>query len=258
MTTATITTPAPTPRGGSEEELDVDTLLGDMIVTAFDKYHEHGPRSSKKLDVIHGGVAEILDILTSNHDDVYSKGYKHCKEYTLRKKEWGYKKDCDITLLRDGEPYLVITVKFPMSNTRQNAGNYSENLTGEVVHIRRAYPNVKISHLLFLPMRVPYYTSSGFIKKFDHVNNDDILKYRTMVEPGSLDNMTIIPIDVTVDEASMIGKTRGDYHHAIRNTVHVMSSEEVLASELLEDEEKKYILSRSMRNLISFAEQTNR
>lgn len=55
----------------------------------------------------------------------------------------GYKK-CDIVILKNNKPYIIFPVKIIKSNYKQNKNNSWENLTGEIMQLLWANPNIKI------------------------------------------------------------------------------------------------------------------
>lgn len=136
----------------------LDQKLEDAIIESYDFYAKFGPRSSKKIEVIHGCIAQqIADTIPEKYT-VFSKGYNDNTEKKLTADSISYSKDCDITIMDGDKPVYVISVKVPMSNYRQNSNNYLETTVGENVLMKILYPNLKTSHFIIIPKRIPYFS----------------------------------------------------------------------------------------------------
>lgn len=93
-------------------------------------------------------------------------------------------KNCDITLLsqdiqKTWKPVVTIPVKFPITNFKQNANNYFENMIGETVNLQSN--NISVHHFIILPELLPYLNRQGEIARMERITNHDIDKYRKLM-----------------------------------------------------------------------------
>lgn len=143
---------------------------------AFKEYLESSARSTKKLYVLHGAIANDLNTRLNDSSlySICSLGFGDDKEGHI---EGRYvDKRVDITVLgADGNPIAGIAVKYVMSNYKQNATNYFENMLGETANIRSA--NIPYYQLFIIPEKLPYFKADGTIGHWEYFNKENMKKY---------------------------------------------------------------------------------
>jgi len=164
-----------------------DTRLLAAIRRSFTEYLI-SPRSTKKIISLHGTIAEILhsklkEAYPEKNIDVISRGYGSDKEFAVPTLTGT--KNCDITVLHDGEPIAVIPVKFVCSNYSQNANNYIDSMMGETVNIRLG--NIQVHHVVIIPAYVPHFNSQGTVTHVEYMNDHNVDKYRKLFEKMQAD-----------------------------------------------------------------------
>ena len=141
------------------------------------------PRSNAGLKLLHGWAQKELD----------SKLTPHLKESPDLKKQFTitglsevsaseetvegayYPKNVDILVKTEDEPIGIVSIKFVISNYRQNSNNYFEGGMGETANLRRR--NIVYGHLFCLTNPIPYKARSGRVKKYETISDGDIRKY---------------------------------------------------------------------------------
>ena len=142
------------------------------------------PRSNAGLKLLHGWVQEELNSRLSPNQlgpDLKNKltisGLSEASSTEEQVKGAYYSKNVDIMISADDddEPLGIVSVKFVISNYRQNSNNYFEQGMGETANLRRR--NIVYGHLFCLTNPIPYKDKSGKVKKLEKLNEDDIRKY---------------------------------------------------------------------------------
>ncbi len=147
-----------------------------IINNTYEKYFQHGPRSSKKVDYFHSSIKNILEEYFTS-----LKGYDIKLEYDIPSCNSSKKKKCDIVVLKNNIPYIIFPVKIIMTNFKQNKNNSWENLTGELMHIKWCNPNIHIIPINILMNKTPYLKTNKEIKKFENVTINDIENYNQLI-----------------------------------------------------------------------------
>lgn len=141
----------------------------NALYSCFEKYIEFGSRSSKKVDMLYNFIKDeiekIIPLTYSIQLDQYVKSINSAG-----------KKKCDIVIYKNRLPYIILPVKFIMSNYKQNKNNSWENLTGELMHLKWANKNIKIIPINIIFNSVPYLDKDKKIKKFECIDYDTIFK----------------------------------------------------------------------------------
>ncbi|WP_322961033.1 hypothetical protein RRG43_00440 [Mycoplasmopsis cynos] len=144
------------------------------ISLSFSKYLKTNSRSNQKLVILHGKIANDLQVLLGNLYKVKSLGINDNKETKIIGKY--IDKKVDITIVNSNEkPIAGIAVKFVMSNFFQNANNYFENMLGETANIRSN--KVPYFQILILPSKIPYFNNKGDITKWEELSENILKKY---------------------------------------------------------------------------------
>ncbi len=139
-----------------EDEKD---LFLSKIKEIFELYITHGCRSSKKVDLLHNFIKELIEKSLVNKD-----GYNVKVEENIPSYNASGNKRCDIVLYKNNNIIAIFPVKFIMSNYYQNKNNMWENLTGECIHIQWKNPNIKIIPINIIFNKIPYLEKSNKIK----------------------------------------------------------------------------------------------
>jgi len=161
----------------------VNKKIIQIINETYKIYFKKGSRSPEKVNYFH---SSIIDILIDYFPK--SKGYDIKREYKVQSDNAAKEKKCDIVILKNNEPYIIIPVKIPMSNYRQNRNNSYENLTGELSHIKWAFQDAN-RDIIIIPINIfmnktPYLRANKTIKNFETITNNDIEIYKKLKGRG--------------------------------------------------------------------------
>jgi hypothetical protein len=151
----------------------------EVLKQSFLIYQKTSARSNEKLKILHGEISNDLVNRIKRHNDtgdiytVSSLGYANGKEMRI---EGRYiDKTVDIAIEKNNEVISGIAVKFVMSNYKQNANNYFENMLGETANIR--CKRIPYFQILIIPEKLPYFDKSGNITKWEFIEDANIKKY---------------------------------------------------------------------------------
>ena len=106
------------------------------------------------------------------------------------------RKKCDIVVLKNNIPYIIFPVKIIMTNYNQNKNNYWENLTGELIHLKWANPEIKIIPINIFMNKTPYLSNNKIIKKFENISYKNLINYNILVEKNICCDIINYIIDV--------------------------------------------------------------
>jgi hypothetical protein len=148
--------------------MEEDIFL-DIISKSFEEYVQSGPRSCKKVDLLHQGIKSILE-------KTLPKSYQVEIEKNIDSINISGKKRCDIVLYKHKKVFAVFPLKFIMSNYYQNKNNSWEVLTGECIHLKWGNPNLHIIPINIIFNNVPYLTKDSDIKYFEEINYNSSFK----------------------------------------------------------------------------------
>ena len=90
------------------------------------------------------------------------------------------RKKCDIVIFKNKEPYIIFPVKIIMTNYKQNANNYFENLTGELVLIKMKNKNTRIIPINIFMNKTPYLKKNRQIARFETIEPETIEHYNEL------------------------------------------------------------------------------
>lgn len=196
--------------------IKMDMLLktewDNTIQKAIEQYYLYGERSNKKVAVIHSHLGKLIQ---NELGSMYCIKCLPDKEETVIGQYNSKAVDICIKDL-DGNVKGVVSVKFIMSNYKQNSNNYFESLTGELHNLSPNYYALlesiyenstevgtiqkKISDLLTSSYarwvvlitfdEIPYFDKEHNIVRYEHMNESD--RYSVLVNNGLLDAYTII------------------------------------------------------------------
>lgn len=137
--------------------------IGRCIV---DSSNQFGIRSSKRTNPIHELITKII---------IEENPGLTCKiEDKLNISTGSFK--VDISASRDGIVKLLVSVKAPLNNIKQNMTNNENVKGGELLKMVNAYPKAKIVFLDFIPSECPYYLENGETKNIEKFSPEKIFK----------------------------------------------------------------------------------
>ena len=145
----------------------------EVLRDSFKVYLETSARSNKKLEILHGAIAEDLSQRLGAGYQIKSLGYGTGKEAKINGRYM--EKAVDISIFKKEKALGGIAVKYIMSNYSQNSNNYFEGMLGETANLRtnsKAYFQIVI-----LPKHVPYFKKDGSISKIETITAHNIEKY---------------------------------------------------------------------------------
>jgi hypothetical protein len=173
----------------SYPEFTITDMLA-IIRNTCELYMKYGARSSKKVDYFH---EEIIKQLRTIFTD---ERYIVAQEYDVPSLNPSGKKKCDIVVLRDNIPVIVLPVKIIMTNYKQNKNNYFENQIGEVTGIKLANPTINVIPLNIYMSKTPYLNTNKVITKFESITYSDIAIYEKYKEHRLFSDVINYIIDV--------------------------------------------------------------
>lgn len=148
------------------------------IRETFTIYIQHGGRSKQKTDFLHTWLSEdIKECIVGGEVKIEQKVPSLNASGT---------KNCDIVAYRNGAIVAIFPVKFVMTNYKQNKNNSWENLTGEIMHLKWANPNVPIIPINIIFNQVPYCQSSSLIKNYEEITYDKSYKITEVLKEKGL------------------------------------------------------------------------
>lgn len=178
---------------GKHTKMTYDELLA-IIKESFKKYYEHGERSNEKLKVLHGYIACCIYSRIHALDNSIAEGItiKSLPGREDRVSGSFYDKNVDITIKYNHKVYGVVSVKFIMSNYKQNENNYFENLLGECINLKLSNPERHFWYVMFTFDKIPYFNKTHNVTRYDKF---DSRKYDKL---SSEQNANLLPDDISV------------------------------------------------------------
>ena len=146
------------------------------VAKSFITFLKTHPRSSKKLIILHGAIADDIKNKLGRGYKITSLGLGNGKEGQLKGRYM--EKIVDILISKNEDAIAGIGIKFVMNNYSQNSNNYFENMLGETANIRTN--NKEYFQILILPEEMPYYNKVGKITKWEKITNHNIDKYAVL------------------------------------------------------------------------------
>lgn len=147
------------------EEKEFLNIIKQSLINYFVK----GARSSKKVDCLHNGIVNILqDIIYKNVN------YTIKTEQNVTSCNSSTKKKCDIVIYKQNKPYIIIPVKFAITNIKKNINNSWENLTGECMHLKWSNNNIFIIPINIICDKSPCLNQKKEILRFETINYNNI------------------------------------------------------------------------------------
>ncbi len=185
----------------------INKMNKNFIKYAIDKsLHQtfkYGRRSPHRVKYIHYWIRNYVQNRLGNRYRCYSYNplsVKDDREIKVAGKF--YSKNSDITICDDEEKILgVISVKFILSNYKQNSNNYFESMIGECYNLKAN--GIKYGHILICPLNIPYYDIKSNLKKIETLKSDDIRKYAELNSSDIVnrpDMLSFSILDVKTDD----------------------------------------------------------
>lgn len=140
----------------------------------YDLYIKYGARSNKNINYFHNYIKLELEKIFNL--DIY----KIELEYKIPSLNSSGFKKCDIVIIKNKIPYIILPVKIIKSNYKQNKNNSWENLTGELMQLLWANSDIHIIPINIFMNKTPYLDNNGKIIKFENISYDDISIYETL------------------------------------------------------------------------------
>lgn len=192
----------------------------DCLKQSFLKYLETGPRSNEKLRILHGFINECIKnaLNDSTYEVISLSEDASCSEQTI---EGLYMdKKVDIVIKSKNKIIGGIAIKFVMSNYKQNANNYFENMLGETVNIRSNELRTPYFQIFIISHIVPYFKNTKEILRWDEFGDEYLKKYAQLSNQNpddelSVPNLTLLCVLDTNEETELFKhnqiKSRSDY-----------------------------------------------
>lgn len=157
------------------------TIHGRFLATVQESYRRyvvHGARSPAKIKVLHGWVISELQSILG--EEYLIQGYSDEGGGEVKVAGQYYDKNVDVSISRDGITLGVVSVKFVMSNYRQNKHNYFEHQLGETANLRSN--DIVFGHIMIVCHPTPYLKRGGVVKSYEEVNESMIKLYAGLVK----------------------------------------------------------------------------
>ena len=148
------------------------------VQEAYQAYVETHSRSNKKLRVLHGWVIRELKQVLGNAYTIQGLSTEGGEEKKAKGRY--YTKSVDVAISRGDTMLGVVSIKFVMTNYRQNKNNYFEQQLGETANLRNE--NIAFGHILLRLHPTPYLKKGGAVGKMEAVDNHAIELYAKLVE----------------------------------------------------------------------------
>lgn len=163
--------------------MDLQSALQD----SYSRYLTSGARSTDKLLPLHQSLGQTFKALHPGSTLVTKWGEK---DGELKSPGAYYPKNVDIAAVighveqTSGSSYKVessdqilgiLGVKFVVTNFKQNANNYFENMMGETANIQQL--GIPYSHFIAIPTQIPFLSKDGSVRKIERLGEGDLAKY---------------------------------------------------------------------------------
>jgi hypothetical protein len=158
--------------------MDTEKELINVLNEALEQYEQYGPRSNKKVMIIHKYIENTLKSLPQ-----FKNKYDHSINNEQAVESLNYKgsKKCDVVIRRKDLKRTVLyifPIKFITSNYKQNRNNYLENLVGESYCLKKKNPLAKIIPINIFRQETPYLDKNKNIKKLEKITYDELEIYK--------------------------------------------------------------------------------
>ena len=160
-----------------------DDLLLKSVSQAYDAYIEHGPRSTAKLETFHGYFRDQVEARLAVLGLNASTKVRSQRNTEMKVTGALYPKMVDIAVEKGGKCIGGISLKFVVTNYKQNANNYFEHLMGETANIRTA--GIPYASYSVIPIRPKYLAKAGgnargSVTRTEQLTRENVLKYSNL------------------------------------------------------------------------------
>ena len=174
---------------------------------SYQKVQVYGVRSNQKTKILHGWAQEELRCELGN--DYLFTGQTPSSSREAKVEGMYYYKKVDILVERDGQELGVVSIKFVISNYKQNSINYFEQQIGETANLRRK--NIVYGNIFCITNPIPYKESNGGILKQERLRDEDVRRYvrlrKDHEHAHAPDEMAIGIVDVDLEQNVISGLT---------------------------------------------------
>lgn len=147
------------------------------VQETYQAYLQHGPRSNKKLKILHGWMMKEISEMLSDEYTISGLTLDSSSEKSVE--GMYYPKKVDILVARNGQHLGVISIKFVQSNYNQNKNNYFEQQLGETANLRSN--DIVFGHMIVFTEPIPYYKRDKSHDRDEHVTNEVIERYSKLL-----------------------------------------------------------------------------
>jgi hypothetical protein len=191
----------------------MNDLLLNAISESYRIYLTHGARSSAKLAALHGFFHDMVEQnvarkLPGRQVRVYSD---RNRELTVEGSL--YPKRVDVAVEVDGEVAGAISLKFVVTNYKQNANNYFEHLLGETANIRSA--DIAYASFSVIPLQPEYLSKAagnarGEVVRKEKITRENLMKYVNLSRITSDPAFRPSPLGLLIVDLDKRGVTQAD------------------------------------------------
>jgi len=154
----------------------IRSRLLSAVQEAYRRYISNGARSTSKIKALHGWVISELQQVLGDEYDIRGLSDSGGKEAKIEGKY--YTNKVDVSISRNDIQQGVVSVKFVMTNYRQNKNNYFEQQLGKTANLRRN--DIVFGHIMLLTNPTPYLKKGGEVKKYEYISDKDIQLYESL------------------------------------------------------------------------------
>jgi len=188
-------------------------ILREGLSRMFSAYFQHGPRSSKKTDILNELVVNSIECVIRESNavesgDIEKPIYEIKMECDIPSDNFSKKKRCDVVVFKNGVLFMAFPLKFIMTSYSKNKNNYYENITGEVLHLRWANPDIHIVPINIILDKIPNLAETDKekrIKNFEIITHENSLNvYHQLVKNNIID--AIYNVVVITEPCCVVGE----------------------------------------------------
>jgi hypothetical protein len=164
--------------------------LEKALQESYNRYLEDGARSTSKLLPLHKSLGATFKALHPTANLISKWGEL---DGELKSPGAYYPKNVDIaavvgSISSSGSTFTVeskdqilglLGIKFVVTNFKQNANNYFENLMGETANIQQL--GIPYSHFIAIPVEIPWLRKDGSVARIEILSSADIAKYKKLM-----------------------------------------------------------------------------
>lgn len=158
----------------------MNDLLLNAIGDSYRIYLSHGARSSAKLAALHGFFHDEVERIVARDLPGRKIQVHSDRNRELTVDGSMYPKRVDVAVEVDGEVAGAISLKFVVTNYKQNANNYFEHLLGETANIRSA--DIAYASFSVIPLQPEYLSKAagnarGAVVRKEQITRENLMKY---------------------------------------------------------------------------------